>query len=129
MLEIKACTDKRQVTAYCRKCGRVPGEDFYLYLASDGGEALASALFQVLSAEVRVLYYEAADPQDASLMDGVLRAGLNYASRFGIPKGCIPEALRYEHRALFAQLNYPTAQVFDILNFFQKYKNCVNHLP
>ena len=128
MLEIKPSTDRLMIARYCKKCGIVPGEAFYLYTAADSGELLAAALFEVLSDRVSILHYETQEGQDPFLMDGILRAGLQYASRFGIENGCIPENLRYEHRALFAKLNYPAPPVFNITNFFAKYKNCKSDL-
>jgi hypothetical protein len=125
LLEIKACTDRTQINALCKACGLLPSEAFYIYRAENGGEEIGAALFEVLSDSVHIVFYAAADPEDPWLFDGILRAGLNYAAQFGLEKGCIPEYLRYQHRALFSRLNYPSAQVFNITNFFQKYKNCV----
>lgn len=124
MLEITPCLDDKLLIAYCRKCDRLPGPAFYLYLAENRGEIQAAGLFEVESDRVNAVYYESIEREDAYLFDAVLRAGLNYAAGQGIPKGCLPEAFRDRHRELFAQLNYPPQSVFDITNFFSKYKNC-----
>lgn len=124
MLEIKPCTAKKKIAEYCRKCGKLPDESFYLYLALNRDELLAAALFEVGGESVKVLLYEAADEADHWLFDGMLRAGFNYAYDHGLATGCVPEAFRLSHRNLFAKLNYPVTAEFDITNFFRKYKNC-----
>ncbi len=124
MLEIKLCTDKKRIAAYCKKLGIIFSEAFYLYTAVNRGGELAACLFEVGSDAVCARLYECADPEDYWLFDGMLRAGFNYASEQGIAKGCIPEELRALHESLFNRLNYPAAPEFDITNFFKKYKNC-----
>lgn len=124
MLTITPSVEKAVVAEYCKRCKRPYSEAFYLYRAEDRGETLAVCLFEVGASEVRVLLYEGADQDDLYLFDGLLRAGLNYASEHGIENGCIPEEFRQRHEALFAKLNYPVQRVFNITNFFSKYKNC-----
>lgn len=124
MLEIKPSLDNRLIAAYCKKCGKLPGPEFYLYQATNRGEQLAAALFEVTSDRVSVLWYQAEDEGDFYLLDAVLRAGLNYAAEHGISTGCLPEEFRQAHSASFAKMNYPAQSVFDITNFFAKYKNC-----
>lgn len=124
MLTITPCLDKQAIAAYCKKCKKPYSAAFYLYRAENRGQVLAAGLFEVGGEEVCAVLYEAEDPSDHFLFDGILRAGLNYASEQGIPNGHIPEDFRYLHRELFAKLNYPIQPVFDITNFFQKYKNC-----
>lgn len=126
MLTITPCLDKAAIAAYCKKCRKPWSAAFYLYRAENRGQVLAAGLFEVGGDQVQVMLYEAEDPADPFLFDGILRAGLNYAADQGIPNGFIPEDFRYAHRGLFAQLNYPIQPVFDITNFFQKYKNCAN---
>lgn len=124
MLEIKLCTDKKTVAGYCGKCGKVPDEAFYLYLAADKDKRLAAALFEVGNQSVSVLLYECEDGTDYWLFDGMLRAGFNYAFDQGLETGHIPEKFRLKHSRLFEKLNYPAAAEFNITNFFKKYKNC-----
>lgn len=123
MLEIKPCLDKTVIAPYCKRCGRLAGDAFYLYRATDGEEVLAAGLFQVESSRVVVVYYEGAQ-EDHFLFDGILRAGLNYAAEQGIELGYIPEEFRQAHKAMFQKLNYPASPEMNITNFFQKYKNC-----
>lgn len=123
MLEITPSLDEALVREYCKKCGRLPGPQHYLYVASDRGEAVSAALFEVQSDRVIALWYEGPE-DDAWLFDAVLRAGLNYASEQGIVSGYLPEAFRQAHGGLFSQINYPAQALFDITNFFQKYKSC-----
>jgi len=123
MLEIVPNVDDRMLAVYCRKCGKLHGPSFYLYLAVDGGETLAAGLFEVESDKVNVVYYESRE-DDPYLFDAILRAGLNYASEHGITQGHLPEHFRGEHKAYFAKLNYPPQSTFDITNFFRKYKSC-----
>lgn len=124
MLEVKPCTVKHILLPYLRKNRLVYSEAFYLYRAMDGDEVLAVCLFEVLSNEVRAVYYEAQDMDDHFLFDAVLRAGLNYAAGHDIPAGYLSEEFRLRHEALFEKLNFPLEYRFDITNFFQKYKNC-----
>lgn len=124
MLEIKPCFDIPTLAVYAKNCGKAPGESLYLYMAKDGGETLAAGLFEVQSDKVCTLFYESADPDDIFLFDGILRAGLNYASEQGIETGCIPEDFRQSHKNKFARLNYPPETEMNIVNFFNKYKNC-----
>ena len=124
MLELKPSVDKQVILPYCRACGKLYSDAYYLYRALDGGAVLAVALFLVGGDQVDIVYYESAEEQDYSLFDAVLRAGLNYAASFGIALGHIPEAFRERHFALFRHLNFPPEPVFNITNFFQKYKNC-----
>lgn len=124
MLTITPCTERDTVLAYCKKC-RIPLDaGHYLYLAENRGERLAACLFEIGGDRVQVLLYESAEPGDAFLFDGVMRAGLNYAAGQGVENGFIPEQFRFLHRALFAKLNYPLQPLFNITNFFNKYKNC-----
>ena len=124
MLEIKPYLDRATVSGYCRKCGKPYSEAFYLYLAKDGGETLAAGLFEMQPDRVTALHYESTDPQDFFLLDGILRAGLNYASEQGVETGVLPEELRQAHKAAFERLNYPPECEMNIVNFFTKYKNC-----
>lgn len=124
MLTITPCLDKQMVASYCKKCRKPYSAAYYLYLAQNREELLGAALFEVGSDAVSVLFYEAADPADAFLFDGVVRAGLNYANQQGLENGVIPEEFRHAHRELFAKLNYPAQPQFNINNFFAKYKNC-----
>lgn len=128
MLELKKCTDKKLFTQYCKKCGKIPDESFFMYIASDRDKLLAAALFEVECESVSVLMYECADSSagetDYWLFDGIMRAGFNYASEQGIETGCISESFRLEWHKLFEKLNYPAAAEFNITNFFKKYKNC-----
>lgn len=126
MLELKPCGDKKQFLEACRRCGKIPCEAFYLYVAEDRGELLAQALFEVTSEHVRAVDYVAGNPGDFWLFDGLLRAGFHYAGEQGIEKGIIPEAFRLKHEAIFAKLNYPAVPEFNIVNFFKKYKNCAS---
>ena len=123
MLEIKPCTAPKLLAEYCRRCGKIPGPQFYLYLAKEGECLLAVGLFEINSSSVDAVFYQG-DETDAWLLDAVLRAGLNYAASHSIPTGRLPEEFRQEHKALFAKLNYPPQVEFDITNFFGKYKNC-----
>ena len=123
MLSISLCRDTRRTAAACKDLGKIYGEEFYLYEAMNNDEILASVLFEVKSSLVEVVGYQGPG-DDFGLFDGLLRAGLNYAGLHGIEAGRIPEAFRHENRALFAQLNYPPETVFNITNFFGKYKNC-----
>jgi|GEM_PF-591578 len=125
LLEIRPCLDKPVVAAYCKKCGKIPTEAFYVYLAANRGETLAAGLFEITSTQVCALLYESGE-EDAFLFDGVLRAGLNYAAEYGIPNGFIPEEFRLLHRDKFQNLSYPIQQKFNISNFFAKYKSCAN---
>ncbi|MCL2856800.1 MAG: hypothetical protein FWE19_03630 [Oscillospiraceae bacterium] len=123
MLEIKPCTDLKLLAEYCGKCGKMPGPQFYLYLAKKGELLLAAGLFEIGSSSVDAVFYQG-DETDPWLLDAVLRAGLNYAASHDIPTGRLPEEFRQEHRTLFAKLNYPPQAEFNITNFFGKYKNC-----
>lgn len=124
MLEIKPCTERKKIAEYCKKCGELPDEAFYLYLAVSREEQLAACLFKVSGDCVTARFYECADEGDYWLFDGMLRAGFHYAYEQGIPTGCIPESFRAERQRLFSKLNYPITPEFDITNFFKKYKNC-----
>lgn len=124
MLTITPSLEKQTVAAYCKKCKKVWSDGCYLYLAESRGEVLAAGLFEAGGDKVRAVYYEAADPSDRTLFDGILRAGLNYAAGQGIENGLIPEEFRSRHQELFAALNYPAQPLFNITNFFRKYKNC-----
>jgi hypothetical protein len=124
MLEIKPSTDKKLIAAQCRKLGLLFGEAFYLYVAVNSGDIIASCLFEVGGNSVSFLLYECEDKDDYWLFDGMLRAGFNYAFENGIGTGRIPEEQRLWYAGLFAKLNYPAATEFDITNFFKKYKNC-----
>lgn len=124
MLSIKPYEDKAAIVSYCKKCKKLYSEALYLYLAADGGDVLAAALFEVGGDTVQVVYYESTEPEDFYLFDAVLRAGLNFASEHGLSNGHIPEQFRQKHNALFAKINFPIQPTFGISNFFQKYKNC-----
>ena len=123
MLEIKPSTDLKLIAEYCGQCGKIPGPQFYLYLAREGERLLAAGLFEIDSNSVDAVFYQG-DGQDSWLLDAVLRAGLNYAASHGIPTGRLPEEFRQAHSALLAELKYPPQAEFDITNFFSKYKNC-----
>jgi len=123
MLSIGLCRDSRRTAAACKHFGKIYGNEFYLYEALSSDEILGSILFEVKSSLVETVGYSG--PQgDFALFDGLIRAGLNYAEMHGIEAGGIPEPFRQEHQALFAHLNYPPQTVFNIVNFFGKYKNC-----
>lgn len=124
MLTIALCEDKKTIQSFCKKCKRPFSEALYMYIAKDGETILGSALFEVCSDSVQVVLYDAEDQEDFFLLDGILRAGLNFAALQGIENGHIPEQLRQEHRNMFQRLNYPIQPVFNITNFFSKYKNC-----
>ena len=124
MLEIKPCTEKKKIAETCKKCGKIPDESFYLYLAVNKDEQLAACLFEVSGDSVSALFYECADECDYWLFDGLLRAGFNYAFEQGLTTGRIPEPFRIARQRLFSKLNYPATTEFDITNFFKKYKNC-----
>lgn len=124
MLSITVCLDKPTIISFCRRSKKPFSEAFYLYRAQNGEQVLAAALFEVNGDHVSVISYETEAPDDLSLFDGMLRAGLHYASEQGIETGCIPESFRFVHRDLFAKLNYPISPTFNITNFFNKYKNC-----
>ena len=123
MLSISLCTDNRRIAAACKSFGKIYGDEFYLYESVYNNEILGGILFEVKSCLVEVVGYQGPD-DDFGLFDGLLRAGLNYAEKHGIEAGCIPELFRYENRSLFIHLNYPPEIVFNIVNFFGKYKNC-----
>lgn len=124
MLEIKPCTDLKPIAEYCKKCGKIPSDEFYLYLAVNSDKQLGACLFEVGGEAVTVIYYDCADENDYWLFDGMLRAGFNYAFEQGLKTGCIPEPFRMRFQRFFAKLNYPITTEFDITNFFKKYKNC-----
>ena len=123
MLEIQPSTDLKLLAQYCGRCGKIPGPQFYLYLAKEREQLLAAGLFEIGPSSVDVAFYQG-DESDAWLLDAVLRAGLNYAAGHGITTGRLPEEFRQTHSALLAKLNYPPQAEFDITNFFAKYKNC-----
>ena len=58
MLEIIPNLDDKLLALYCKKCGKLHGPSYYLYLAIDRGETLAAGLFEVESDQVNVVYYE-----------------------------------------------------------------------
>jgi hypothetical protein len=124
MLTINLFTDKAHVAPACKRHGKLYSEAFYLYAAENRGELLAEGLFEVKSELAQISAYSGPE-DDPALFDGILRAGLNYAGEQGIEKGSIPEDFRYQRRGMFRKLNYPVATTFNIVNFFQKYKNCV----
>jgi hypothetical protein len=124
MLEIKPNLTKPAIAGACRQCGRAYSEAYYLYTAADGGEVLAAGLFEMRSDRVVAVHYESTDPGDHFLFDGILRAGLNYAAGQGVELGLIPESFRQENRHCFEKLRYPPEREWNIVNFFQKYKNC-----
>ena len=123
MLSISLCRDSRRIAAVCKSFSKIYGDEFYIYEAIGNGEMLGEILFEVKSSFVEASGYNGPG-DDFGLFDGLLRAGLNYAQKHGIEAGCIPETFRHENRALFARLNYPPEAVFNIVNFFGKYKNC-----
>ena len=126
MLEIKAVFDRPILAQYCHKSGCPLSDALYLYLAQNGDELLAAGLFEMRSDRVATMYYEAVgeNQTDFFLFDGILRAGLNYAAEQGVETGCLPEPFRQANAAYFARLNYPPETEMNIVNFFQKYKNC-----
>ena len=126
MLTITPCIEKQTLLTYCKKCRKPVSAGHYAYLAQNRDEVLAACLFEIQSDYVEALFYEASDSLDAFLFDGVLRAGLNYASKQGISQGIIPETFRFSQRHLLEKLNYPLDTTFNIVNFFRKYKNCAN---
>lgn len=124
MLTITPCLDRLTVASYCKKCKKVYSAGAYLYRAENRGELLAAGLFEISADRVEVLLYEAQDTADVHLFDGILRAGLNYAAEHGVENGLISEMFYFQHVSLFNQLNYPADPLFNITNFFRKYKNC-----
>ncbi len=124
MLTIKPYEDKATIIQYCKKCKRLYSDGLYLYLAKDGSQQLAAALFEIGGEHVEVVFYETTDQEDFALFDTMLRAGLNYANEHGISLGHIPEEFRQTHKTLFDKINFPIHPTFNINNFFQKYKNC-----
>lgn len=124
MLTITPCMEKQMLLSYCKKCRKPMTAGHYLYLAQNRDQMLAACLFEISSNQVEVLLYESYEPDNAFLFDGVLRAGLNYAARQGVEDGIIPEQFHFAHQHLLDKLNYPLCPMFNIVNFFQKYKNC-----
>lgn len=112
------------ILPYCKDVGRAYHPGYYLYVAEDSNETLASGLFEIKADSVETVDYRGVDAEDFSLFDGILRAGFNYAGEQGIPKGFIPEGFRAQHKDMFDKLNYPNESSFSIENFFSKYKNC-----
>ena len=126
MLEIKPIFDRQVLAKYCHKCDCPLSDALYVYQATNEDELLAGGLFAMRSDHVEAVFYEAMGENrvDFFLFDGILRAGLNYAAEQGVETGCIPEAFRQANAVSFAQLNYPPEVEMNIVNFFQKYKNC-----
>jgi hypothetical protein len=123
MLKITPAFDPAMLGGYCKKCGKLPGPEFYLYRAEIGDKTIAACLFEVMSNRVAPLFYESLEG-DEWLFDAVLRAGYNYASEQGIAEGSLPEAFRQAHGGYFRHLNYPAQTAFSIANFFKRYKSC-----
>lgn len=123
MLEIRPVTDKNRILAACRESGRVYSDAYYLYEAVSGGEMLAFALFHIQGDQAEVLFYKG-DPDDAFLLDGIIRAGFHYADTQNLSYGKMSGGFRLEHFRLLQKLNMPVEEVFNIENFFSKYKNC-----
>lgn len=123
MIEILPELERDALLPRCKALGRGYSTGLYAYTARERGEELAAGVFEVQADFVALVSYTAQE-QDAFLLDGILRAGLNYADAHGITTGVIPEPVRQAHAALFAKLNCPNAERFDITNFFLKYKNC-----
>lgn len=126
MLEIKLCLDRTKLSEWCKDAGHAYSEAFYAYVAENRGQELAVGLFNVSSDYVEVVWYRSQDNADVYLFDGVLRAGFHYADDQGIEQGSIPEDFRRGHRQAFDKLNYPVSELFNIVNFFAKYKNCAD---
>lgn len=124
MLTITPCLEKEPVQAFAKKCQKVYHAGMYLYQAVERGNVVATALFEITSELVQICYYEADEPDDHFLFDGVFRAGLNYAAEQGLETGLIPESFCARQSRLLAGLKYPMQEAFNITNFFQKYKNC-----
>ncbi|MFV0400712.1 MAG: hypothetical protein ACK5LX_08875 [Oscillospiraceae bacterium] len=124
MLTIGLKTEKELLLPYCKKAKLPYNGGIFLYLAENRGEKLAAGLFEIAGNSVSIRYYESQDP-DPFLLDGILRAGFNYAGDQSIEKGVLPEEFRQIHKELFASLNYPPEPTFNIDNFFAKYKNCI----
>lgn len=125
MLTITVNTNKEEIIPYCREVKIPFNKGLYLYQAKDKGELLGAGLFEIGADQVQVLYYTSVPEEEHFLLDGVLRAGFNYAAEQGISTGKIPEHFRGEHMNYFAKLNYPNEAEFNIENFFSKYKNCL----
>lgn len=123
MLEIKPVKEQKRIFAVCRSLGLVYSHAYYLYEAVSGGKLLASALFYVDGDTVESVHYEG-DPEDAYLLDGVLRAGFHYASSQNLSTGRISSDFKSSHYGLLKNLNFPAEEYFNIENFFSKYKNC-----
>jgi hypothetical protein len=126
MLEIKPIFGGAHVAAACSRAGIQPGAGCYLYRATDGDTLLAQGLFDIRGDRVTAVGYEPSPEAagDFYLFDGILRAGLNYASGQGVELGFLPEGFREANAAYFARLNYPPEPELNIVNFFKKYKNC-----
>jgi len=122
MISIGLCRDIRRAAAFCKDFDKIYGNEFYLYEAADNQGFRGGILFEVKSYLVEAVGYNG--PNDRHLFDGLLRAGLNYAEKHGIEAGCLPETFRQSNHTLFAELNYPPETVFNIVNFFGKYKSC-----
>lgn len=124
MLTILPMLEQKDVVPYCQKLHKIYHPGFYLYVGKDKGKRLATGLFEIQKDHVQVVYYESEDPEDIHLLDGILRAGFHYADQHGIPSGMIPISFYKKQKKQLEQLNYPSQPLFDISNFFAKYKNC-----
>jgi len=123
VLEINVTLDLAIIAATCKQFGQSYSDDFYVYRAENRGQIIATALFKIGKTDVSIVAYSG-PADDPFIMDGILRAGLHYAELYGIETGILSEEFRHCHRALFVALNYPSANTFNIVNFFSKYKNC-----
>ncbi|WRS26823.1 hypothetical protein U6B65_10850 [Oscillospiraceae bacterium MB08-C2-2] len=124
MLEIKPCLEVQPVAAFCRASGRVYSGAFFIYQAMNRGEELGAALFEMQGDRIEAVAYRTTQPEDHWLLDGVLRAGLNYAAEHGIINGVLGVGFLESAYSLLEKLNLPRSSVFNIHNFFSKYKNC-----
>lgn len=124
MLTITLELSKDKVLEYTKKSKQIYDAGHYLYLAKDNGEVLAAGLFKIEGDMSYIAYYETTEEKDYHLFDGILRAGFNYAGDQGISTGMIPESFREQYTGFFERLNYPNQPMFEISNFFSKYKNC-----
>lgn len=124
MLTIRANTQKENILPYCRALKIPYNKGLYLYEAKDKDQVLGAALFEISGTKAEALCYTTHPEESHFIMDGVLRAGFNYAAEQHVPVGGIAETVRKEYAHFFEQLNYPNESQFNIQNFFAKYKNC-----
>lgn len=124
MLEINVCSKKDFLLPICKKIKYPYSSALYAYVAKNKGVMLACALFFIHPDYVEIIYYESTDENDDAMFDGVLRAGLNYASSNNINSGYVSEEFRENNKQLFKKINFPNEAKFNINNYFLKYKNC-----